>query len=174
MRSGLLVVLSGVLAQTWLGAAELNIATEDYAPFQYVKDGAIKGFSAEIVQEMLARTKIKSEIIMYPWARAYLIAQEKPNTIIFSMARSKEREDMFKWIGPIAPREIWLYRLKEREEIKVLDLEELKNKKYHLGMVTDHSTTKLLMEKGFKTPEHFSQVTNPDQNVKMLLPAASI
>ena len=38
--------------------------------------------------------------------------------------RSGKREGLFKWVGPLAPRKMWLYKLKKRKDINVKTLED--------------------------------------------------
>ena len=71
----------------------------------------------------------KFEIQWYPWARAYRIAQNEKNTAIFSILRSKEREELFDWACKLFEINIWVYRLKKREDIKIDKIEDLKDYK---------------------------------------------
>ena len=71
----------------------------------------------------------KYEIKWYPWARAYRIAQEEKNTAIFSIMRTKEREELFDWTCKILETNTWVYRLKKREDIKIEKIEDLKDYK---------------------------------------------
>lgn len=82
--------------------AALDITTEDNKPFNYLNDGKVVGLSTEIVLEMGRQAKIPMKIDMYPWARAYQTAMQTPETCVYSTVRLPERENAFKWIGPIA------------------------------------------------------------------------
>lgn len=42
------------------------------------------------------------EIRIYPWSRAYVTALEEENSAAFMTVRSKKRENLFKWVGPLA------------------------------------------------------------------------
>lgn len=72
---------------------------------------------------------------IYPWARAYQMAQDAPNVLIYSIGRNEQREALFKWVGVIAPYDVYLYRLKSRPEVKVLSMNDIRN--YRVGAVRD-------------------------------------
>ena len=62
----------------------------------------VTGFTTDIVREILKRTNNTTVIELLPWARGYRTIQKEKNVFLFSMSRSEERENKFKWIGPIA------------------------------------------------------------------------
>ena len=106
----------------------LSIVTTNEFPYQYQtkqNDTALQGYneegiSYELVKSILKHSGIKKfEIKWYPWARAYRIAQKEANTAIFSILRSKEREELFDWTCKILESNTWVYRLKKREDIKI-------------------------------------------------------
>ena len=83
-------------------SAELTILTENLPPLNYVEDGVLVGPSVDIVREIQRRVGSNDEIKVYPWARAYKMALEEENVVLFSMTYTKARYDIFKWIGPVA------------------------------------------------------------------------
>ncbi len=142
-----------LLLTTSLYASELKIYTEEMPPYNYMDEssGKASGFSVEIVKEMLRRTGISAtggEINVYPWARAYEIVQNENNVMLFSMTKTEARKDLFKWVGPIAHRTVWLWKLKERNEIVVNSLEDAKH--YTIGGVRKFSISEYLVKQGYK------------------------
>lgn len=130
---------------------EMVVLTEDVPPNSY-KDvnGNAAGFSVEIVREMLRRAEIKAvngKIGVYPWARAYMMLQKNKNHMLFSTVRTAKREKLFKWVGPIAPRKVWFFKLKKRNDIKADTLDDAK--KYKIGAIKDFASTLYLEELGF-------------------------
>jgi polar amino acid transport system substrate-binding protein len=79
-----------------LFSAELTILTENLPPLNYIKDGKLVGPSIEIVKEIQRRVGSRDKIQAYPWARAYKIALEDENVVLFGMTHTKAREDKFK------------------------------------------------------------------------------
>ena len=88
------------------------------------------------------------KIGVYPWARAFSIALEKENVLIYSITRIPERENKFKWVGTIAPVKVNLYKLKRRKDISIKSLDDAK--KYLVGVARNDSKHQYLERKGFK------------------------
>jgi len=130
---------------------ELTILTEEMPPYNYTdENNVVTGFSTEIVRELVKRTKLditNNQITSHPWARAYKMLEKGPNVLLFSMTRSEEREKRFKWVGPIASRTIWFWKLKSRTDINATSLETIK--KYRVGAVREFSSTRYMQELGF-------------------------
>ena len=82
-------------------AAELRILAENVVPFNYAEDGEWKGSTAAVVKEITRRLGIEARIEGVPWARGYRMARSEPNVVLFSMARTPEREAHFHWVGPV-------------------------------------------------------------------------
>ena len=152
-----------------LYAGELKVLTEDFAPFNYMEKGELTGFTTEIVETLLEKTKTRparGKILIWPWKRAYQTALEEENVLLFTTTRTPEREDLFKWVGPIYPREQWMFKLKERTDIKADTLEETKN--YKIVTVKDSANHKFLIKHGFPGTNLFTTNTW-DSKIKMLL-----
>ncbi len=128
----------------------------------------LKMIDAEVIKHLEKRTKTKVQLRIYPWARAYLTALEKKNVLIGPFSRTNTRETMFHWVGttPIYSQAINLYRLTERNDIIVNNLEDAK--KYKIGAVRGYSSTKYLLDRGFTEGRHVNLVAREYQNVLML------
>lgn len=113
-------------------AAELEVVTENWRPYNYTENGKVKGVSTEIVKKVLNRAGIKYKIRVYPWARAYNMAQKKENVLIYTIIRIAQREKLFKWVRPLGNGGVTsLYRLKKNKHINPITIEEAK--KYRIG-----------------------------------------
>lgn len=89
--------------------SQLKVVAEEFHPYQYQIDNEAAGIAVEIVNEILAQNQLSADIEFLPWARAYLIAKETPNTILLSVSRTKKRENLFHWIGKIDKHELHLW-----------------------------------------------------------------
>jgi len=138
-----------VLLSTQLVANErLTVLTEEYPPFNFSEQGEVTGFSTEIVHQLLKMTgNDEVEIEIYPWERAYLEAQKQPNVLLYTTVRTEKREKQFKWVGPIEHRTIWIWKLKERENIQIETLEDAKN--YKFSIVPKSAGSLFLVDQGF-------------------------
>ena len=149
-----------------INISAMDIMTENYPPFNYKdKKGNITGITTEIVREILSKIGEKDNIKIMPWARAYRDIQSKPNKVLFSMTRTKQREFMFKWVGPIADNS-WVFYAKNNSTIKINSLKDAKNDRYKVGTYLDGANELHLKEQGF-----YNLYSVPDDllNVKKLI-----
>lgn len=156
------IVLTSVFAEA--GDMKIKIVTEDFPPYNYEESGKITGLSTKVVKAVLKELRINPEIKIYPWARSYKMALEQENVLIYSILRTTEREKLFKWIGKIASSEMYLFKLKERNDIKINSLGDAK--KYTIGVTRETAPHQYLSEKGFELKE---VVNKDDLNIKKLV-----
>lgn len=128
-------------------AQDIRIVTEEFPPYNYSDDGFAKGLSSEVVQAVLAETGLTAEFLFLPWARAYLTAQNTKNTVIFSIGRIPEREDLFEWIGVIAPYNTSLYKLASRTDLTIVSLSDAKD--YSIGVSVEDVIYQYLKSQNF-------------------------
>lgn len=93
---------------------DITALAEDWAPYNFVQRGEIRGIATDLLREMCAEARLDCSIDIVPWARAYETARRTPSTLVFTTARLPERESSFIWIGPFLPRDIWAFGLRER------------------------------------------------------------
>lgn len=137
-----------------LAAEKLTILTENLPPLNYVENDTLVGSSVEIVREIQQRTGSNEPIEVYPWARAYKMALEEENVILFGMTYTQDRSTLFKWVGPLATkRDILLARKDAR--LSITSLEDAK-KVERIGTLRDDVRGKLLKKKGFTNLEPVS------------------
>ena len=92
-----------------VSAADLRAYTEEWAPYNYMVGKEVKGISTDILRTMCQMAEVDCAIQLVPWSRAYKTVSENPNTLIYSIARTAQREKEFIWVGPILPRPMWIY-----------------------------------------------------------------
>ncbi|MBU1311932.1 MAG: ABC transporter substrate-binding protein [Gammaproteobacteria bacterium] len=82
--------------------AALRIITEPSGRGR-LKDrhGQVYGMSTELVKAVQQQLGNTATIEILPWARAYAIAVSSDNVVLYDTIRTAEREDKFKWVGPI-------------------------------------------------------------------------
>ena len=143
--------------------AELMILTENLPPLNYVEGGKLVGPSVEIVQQIQKRVGSSESIQVYPWSRAYKMALEEKNVILFGMTYTKVRHDKFKWVGPLAiKRDILVAKKGTRMVINTL--EDAKKVKL-IGTLRDDTRGRLLESHGFTNLE---PVSDEQLNAKKL------
>ncbi len=161
--TSVLLILCGFAFAHAEESAELSVLTEQNPPYNWEINGEIKGFSTQIVKEMLKRAGLKYTMRLTTWNGAYQKTINHKNVMIYSIVRMKERENLFKWVGPIAPYHVYLFKLKSRKDISISTLEDAK--KYRIGVVKNDARHLL-----FKREEGYSlDVVREDTfNIKKL------
>lgn len=144
----------------------IKIVTEEYPPYNYTENGKISGLSTDIVKAVLREIGIDAGINTYPWKRAYEMALNEPDVLIYSIGRNSQRENLFKWVGVIAPYKVYFFALKERSDIKIDHLDDAK--KYKIGTTIDDAREQYLLSKGFDKGVQIEEVGTNDLNVKKL------
>lgn len=162
---GLCVCLFLIVPQGAWGA-EITVVTEDWKPYNFQEGDKIVGFSTEIVEAVLQKANLSFTIELFPWARSYKMALEEKNVLIYTIARTEEREHLFKWVGPFAPRLMYLFKLKKRTDIVLNTLEDAK--KHKIGVVREDATTQLLLQHGFEVNKQLELAAAEDINQRKL------
>lgn len=125
-KSLICLFIVSVMFAAKVEAQKLTIYTEEFPPFNFTEKGKITGVSTEIVQHVMADTGIGYRIKSLPWKQSYRLAQNEPNTLIFSISRNSRREALFKWIGILTPTTYSVMALKSRSDIKIARLGDMK------------------------------------------------
>jgi polar amino acid transport system substrate-binding protein len=158
------VILSVIIVGN-VDAQRLIIYTEEFPPFNFTEKGKITGVSTEIVHHVMAKTGLEYQIISLPWEQTLKKGRDNPDSLIFSIGRSKDREPLFNWIGIITPTTYFVMALKSRADIKINSLEDLKN--YKIGTTTGDIAEDWLINKGFNASELFRS-TGDNANLKTI------
>ena len=126
---------------------QLQALTETLPPLNYEQDGRVTGFSSELLDLMAAEAGLVVQKQVLPWGRAYDRATQPGPTLLYSLARTPEREALFRWVGPIGPRRILLYRWADRTDIQPKTLDDVRG--YRIGSTLESAATKSLLRQGF-------------------------
>jgi polar amino acid transport system substrate-binding protein len=166
MKKLVMMLMTGLMFCA-LYSQMLNIVTEEYPPYNYTQNGKVTGVSTEVVEAVLEVSGLKGKIAVYPWKRAYVMAENDPNTLIYSMGRTPEREAKFKWVGVVAPYDVYLFSLNSRKDIHIKTLDDAK--KYKSGTTQNDAREQYLIKKGFKVGDHIDNSATNAQNLEKLL-----
>ncbi|MEE4355768.1 MAG: transporter substrate-binding domain-containing protein [Desulfococcaceae bacterium] len=164
------VIIFSLFLGKSVSADEIKVVTETWEPYNFEKDGKVTGISTEIVEYSLKKAGIGisgNKINIYPWVRAYRMAMEDENILIYTILRTQEREDLFKWVGPLIPSEkFYFYKNKSRTDISLHSLDDAK--KYQIGVLRGSVHEDFLLRNGF--PATLIQtVADQELNLKKLL-----
>lgn len=132
----------------------LNIVTEIAPPLQFLNGDKLDGQTTSKVRAMLAEASLEAQITPYPWARAFYLATTKPNTLIYPLVRTPERENSFHWIGKLLTFKMSVIKLKSNNAIALNKLNDAKN--FRLGLMRGDYAHKLIDNAGFTENEHYT------------------
>jgi len=81
----------------------LQVVTESSPPYHYLnKYGRVDGETTHKVKAILEAAGVKGEFALYPWARSITMAERQAGTLIYSIARTPEREKQFHWLAEVS------------------------------------------------------------------------
>jgi polar amino acid transport system substrate-binding protein len=156
-------LLFGVWASCAL-ALPLQVVTEELPPLSFRDQGVLTGYATELMQAVFSQAKIQAEIDVYPWPRAYHVAATTPNTVIFSMGKTPEREPLFHWIGPLGHISTWMYKHADNKTLVVNSLSDIYG--LRIGVIRKSVADELLRKEiGVR---HLMRVNSQVQLLKLL------
>ncbi|MGP0173913.1 substrate-binding periplasmic protein [Pseudomonas sp. NCHU5208] len=135
-----------LLAPALASADTIRAVTED-SLYAFVQDDKVAGPATAVVEATLHEAGLDYQLALYPWARAYDLALQQPNVLIYLIARTPERESSFKWAAKVLDYDAYLYKLKAREDVQVQELDDARG--YLIGVVRDDMRQQYLQSRGF-------------------------
>lgn len=145
----------------------ITFLTENSPPLNFEKDGKVSGIAVDLLDVILKKTGANAtvaDVQLLPWANGYKQVQDTPDTCLFSMARTEERETLFKWAGPIMPLRV-VVLAKKGGNVSITSAADLG--KYTYGVVRDDVGMQLLQGAG--VPEANLDITSDNEaNAKKL------
>ncbi|MFZ4287881.1 substrate-binding periplasmic protein [Variovorax sp. HJSM1_2] len=163
---GLWLLAAGLCLLPKPSAAQNVHAVTETSVFVQIIDGKAAGPATEITEKTLQLAGLKDyHISVYPWARAYEIAQNEPNVLIYLLARTPEREPLFQWVGEFSQIRYSLYKLRARTEVNGSTMAAARNQT--VGVMREDLRHQYLRKQGFTrlvvssvSSENFSQLMN--------------
>lgn len=142
---------------------EVKVVTEVLPPYQFLDENSQPaGYAVDVIRHLFDKIKLDVKLEFYPWPRAYRIASNAENVVIFSLARTQQREPLFHWVGKLYREEYALYQLANKPLIKASSLEQLM--KYSVGVNRESPNDQFLTNQNFPYIECTSDI---GQTVKM-------
>ena len=165
MRWIVFFVLVAVLPMGSLVAQSLTIYCEDDPPNQMIGvDGKLTGMTVEIAAEIQKRVGNQDPIQLVPWARGYDAILNTPNTLLFSMSRTADRNPLFHWVGPVLESSFSFFSRAD-SSIVIKTLEDAKRLE-RVGVYNNDVRDTFLTQAGFK---NLDRTNNNIQNFKKLM-----
>lgn len=160
-----------LFAPVWALQAQerLLIVTEEWAPYNYTDaKGEVLGLATDNIKKMMAQANIDYDIKVLPWSMAYTLAQNKPNIMLYTAYRTKEREGKFQWLCPIVETGgIKAYKLSRRNDVQVATLQDMK--KYNIAVSNKNVQYEFLIAQGFIPGVDMDVTVAESSGLRMLL-----
>ena len=122
--------LLSVLALT-ATAADLQLLTDNHPPLHFMQGNQLAGFGVDVVQALATQTGDRIHLQQVPLLRALRVASDTPDTGVFTVLRTDDRDDRYQWVGPLIEVETALYA-RDNLQPPVHSLREAD----HLGRIT--------------------------------------
>jgi len=137
--------------------------TETWPPYTYSKNGEISGVVTEIIRAALDQSRLNYTIELYPFARAYTMARDGENILIYSILKLPSRSKSFKWIKIDGLSiDMYLFKPQYRTDITIRNLADAK--RFRVGVTRQTSTHHYLLSKGFIEGVNLFPVNSEQQN----------
>ncbi len=163
-KAGLLIFLLFYVSVA--SADEITIVTEVLPPWQIEDGNDVGGIATEVVRATLREIDVEAKIRFYPWARAYRMALKDKNVLIYSLIRTSERENLFKWVGVIGSVKEHFFHMANRNDIRLTNVDSAK--KYITIIPRDDFRHQFLLNRGFKENLSFHLVNRQENALRML------
>ena len=106
--------LLSMLAQT-ANAADLQLLTDYHPPLHFQQGEQLVGFGVDIVRALAKTTGDQIHLQQVPLLRALRMASDTPDTGVFTVLRTDERDNRYQWVGPLIEVETALYAQDNRQ-----------------------------------------------------------
>jgi polar amino acid transport system substrate-binding protein len=147
-------------------AEDVVVYTEYLPPFQLFEEDSVAGSATNIVKQLLESANLSYELHIVPWARAFNIVKVTPNTLIYSINRTPEREPYFHWIKVVAEIGNSFISLTSNK-LNITQLDDAKA--YVTAVVREGYAHGILLENGFVVDKNMYVVATLDQQISLLL-----
>lgn len=147
----------------------IKVVTEEWPPYNYTNsEGKLTGIATQIVKEVLQEAELDYIIGVYSWGRAFTMARDNKNTLLYTVYKVGDRLDKFQWVCPlIQTKGVAIYALADREDIQLKSLNDAKQ--YTIGTIQYGGGYDLLMHAGFEPGKHIDVATDELANIRKLL-----
>lgn len=161
----LILIAACMIALPQAALAEpLRLLIQEYAPFSYTepKTGEIRGFVTDKIMEIMRRAGETPEISSTSLARGLNATLNDDNTCLFAFRRTPERENLFKWVGPLT-NDNWVLYGRKTDSRVLKKFEDAKP--YSIGSYKNAATGLQLTEQGY----HIAFASEDDDNPRLLV-----
>ncbi len=148
-------------------AVDLNIVTELSPPHQLWENNNVAGPATDTVKAFIAKTGLTADYDIYPWARAYNKAVKEPDTLIYSIAKTTERVDLFHWLIPVVEYKFGFVALSSNKPMDLSTIEQIS--KYIIAVQRNDFAHDWMLSQGLEEGKNFMICADIDCSWNLLL-----
>ncbi len=150
MRSQLALILSVLFYISGAQAENLSFMTHVIKPLSWIDQGReFHGLAYELCAMTMRRMGVDPpEVMLYPFARALHTVETQDDMVLFPVARTPDREDAVKWVGPLVSNGVYFYQRSDSTNL-VHNIDDLKRLN-SIGVGNSNASMILLSQQGFK------------------------
>lgn len=132
-------------------SADMVVYTESYGDFNSAdENGRVVGPAADLIRQVLDETGLEYDIRLVPWNRAYTLATQLDNALVYAMLRQSEREAKFHWLVPVFETPLYLYG--RPDETRPITVEALRQGHFKAACMIGDASCLILHDLGM--PKH--------------------
>jgi polar amino acid transport system substrate-binding protein len=136
-------------------------------PLSFEQDGQVVGLAVELLRRMAELAGLEQSLALQPRLRAEKSFLDTPGSLLFPLARLPERENRYRWVGPILPRRVGIYSLAQRTDIRFRGLHQLDG--LRVGATAGTATLEQLLAEGLKPGKELEVSPSYDASVRKLM-----
>jgi polar amino acid transport system substrate-binding protein len=156
MKRGWYMIAGALLVVLMIGAGcttvknetgdKLVFYTDQYPPLSGQENGTPTGIMVDMLNAtMTGMGRGPADIKVTCWTSAYQTVLSTPNTVLFSTSRTSDREQLFKWAGPVLTDKVVAFSYRERPVV-VNSTADLKH--YRIGAEENDAVIENLLSLG--------------------------
>lgn len=167
----MLAVLSAfvTLWSSWAGAQTYTVYPGQLPPLNYRDDaGEWHGVVVDALTRMMQRCGVafsRHNFQDAPWARAQLLAETVPGSVVISLARTPDREDRYLWVGPVVSLRLGLVA-RSSKALRIRDPKDLRQ--YEIAVIRESAPVSILRDTAGIPEEELHLVDNNMQQFRLL------
>ncbi|WP_416305156.1 substrate-binding periplasmic protein [Neptunicella sp. SCSIO 80796] len=146
----------------------LLVLTEHSPPGEYLdENGQLTGATVNLVRHLMEQMGETGNMLLLPWARGLEMAKNRTNIALFETIRNNDRENQFKWVGPLKHYQISLYARTDRVKPR-LSMQQL-TQGYNVCANRGSVYANMLQDQGFIVNKNLVLTVNEDRCARMLV-----
>ena len=166
----------GTASFTFAETIQVRLISSEFEPLQYQGDKP-KGYVVDLFNKLRPILKAKykielNQVEFYPWKRAIQIASYEENTLFFSLSRTAERENKFKWLAQVSPYEQAIFSLSDQrgnnKNTSIKNWQDLINSQKVLAIQSGSNLESLVFNELLFPKKHISSVPHYPIAINML------